>query len=52
MIACLMVIPLALICGRLRGIPSFWTPVDMSFGVIGIVPLLLAYRHIRALERA
>lgn len=52
MIACLMVIPLALICGRLRGIPSFWTPVDMSFGVIGIVPLLLAYRHIQALERA
>jgi hypothetical protein len=27
-------------------------PVDMSFGVVGIVPLILAYRHIRALERA
>jgi hypothetical protein len=50
MIACLMVIPLALICGPLRGIPAFWTPVDMSFGVIGIVPLLLAYRQIRLLE--
>jgi hypothetical protein len=50
MIACLMVVPFALICGPLRGIPLFWTPVDMSFGVIGIVPLLLAYRHIRLLE--
>jgi hypothetical protein len=51
MIACLMVIPLALICGPLRRIPAFWTPVDMSFGVVGLVPLLLAYRHIRVLER-
>jgi hypothetical protein len=51
MIACLMVIPLALICGPLRGIPPFWTPVDISFGVIGLVPLALAYRQIRFLER-
>lgn len=50
MIACLLVIPLAAICGPLRGIPLFWMPVDMSFGVMGIVPLMLAYRHIRALE--
>ncbi|MBO0834882.1 MAG: hypothetical protein J2P28_05090, partial [Actinobacteria bacterium] len=39
MIACLLVIPLAAICGPLRGIPTFWLPIDMSFGVIGIVPL-------------
>jgi hypothetical protein len=52
MIACLMVIPLALVCGPLRQIPAFWTLVDISFGVVGIVPLLLAYRHIRVLERA
>lgn len=52
MIACLMVIPLALICGPLRGIPGFWTLIDISFGVTGIVPLLLAYRHIRILDRA
>jgi hypothetical protein len=50
MIACVLVIPLAAICGPLRGIPWFWMPVDMSFGVVGIVPLMLAYRHIRALE--
>jgi hypothetical protein len=51
MIACILVIPLALIFGPLRGIPAFWTPIDCSFGVIGIVPLLAAYRHIRAIER-
>lgn len=50
MIACVLVIPLAAICGPLRGIPPFWMPIDMSFGVIGIVPLILAYRHIRELE--
>lgn len=52
MIACLMVIPFALIAGPLRGIPAFWTPVDMSFGAIGFLPLLAACRHIRALEHA
>jgi hypothetical protein len=50
MIACALVIPLAVICGPLRGIPAFWTPIDCSFGVIGIIPLVVAYRHIRKLE--
>lgn len=52
MIACLMVIPFALIAGPLRGVPAFWTLVDMSFGAVGVLPLLLAHRHIRALEKA
>jgi len=51
MVACLLVLPLAAVAGPLRGIPLLWMPVDMSFGVVGIVPLILAYRHIRALER-
>jgi len=25
-------------------------PIDMSFGIVGIVPLILAYRHICVLE--
>ena len=50
MIACVLVIPLAAICGPLRGIPLSWMAIDMSFGVIGLVPLILAYRHIRVLE--
>ncbi len=40
MIACLGVIPLALICGPLRGIPFYWRLIDCSFGVVGIMPLL------------
>lgn len=51
MIACVLVLPLALIAGPLRGIPSFWTPIDCSFGVIGFILLVLAYRQVRALER-
>jgi hypothetical protein len=51
MIACAGIVPLALICGPLRGLPFFWTCVDLSFAVGGIVPLALAYRHIRKLAR-
>jgi hypothetical protein len=46
MLACAGVIPLALICGPIRGIPFGWTCLDLSFGVVGLVPLGLAYRHI------
>jgi hypothetical protein len=49
MIACLMVIPLALICGSIRGIPLFWQLIDCSFGVFGIIPLLIARRWILSL---
>jgi len=49
MIACAAVIPFALVCGRLRGIPWFWQGVDMSFGVLGFVPLWVARRSIRRL---
>lgn len=49
MIACGLVIPLALICGPLRGIPFYWRLIDCLFGVIGIVPLWLAWRWIREL---
>ena len=51
MIACVGVIPLALIAGPIRGIPLGWELIDMSFGVIGIVPLIIVYRLIRRLER-
>jgi hypothetical protein len=47
MIACLLLILLALICGPLRGIPFFWTLIDCSFGVFGIIPVALAYRNIK-----
>ncbi len=53
MAACVLVIPLALICGPIRGIPFFWTLIDSSFGVFGIIPLLLVYwqtKRIMSLE--
>ncbi|MFD7644720.1 hypothetical protein ACFV4P_29200 [Kitasatospora sp. NPDC059795] len=50
MIACGGIVPLALICGPLRGIPLFWQFVDMSFGVFGLIPLLVVHRLIRTLE--
>jgi len=49
MIACLLVIPTALICGPIRGIPFFWRLIDCLFGVVGIIPLLVAWRDIRRL---
>ncbi|MFJ8669970.1 hypothetical protein [Streptomyces sp. NPDC093600] len=50
MIACVGIIPLALICGPLRDIPFWWSVIDMSFGVFGIVPLLVVRRMIKRLE--
>ncbi|MEU7073806.1 hypothetical protein AB0B30_24980 [Streptomyces narbonensis] len=50
MIACVGIIPLALICGPIRGIPFWWSVIDMSFGVIGILPLLVVRRLIKRLE--
>jgi hypothetical protein len=45
MIACALVIPWALLVGPLRGIPLYWSLIDCSFGVFGILPLALARRY-------
>ncbi|MFI1763455.1 hypothetical protein ACH41H_15605 [Streptomyces sp. NPDC020800] len=50
MIACAGIIPLALICGPLRGIPFWWSVIDMSFGVFGVVPLYVVRQKIKRLE--
>jgi len=47
MIACVLVIPWAMVLGPIRGIPFFWRLIDCSFGVVGIVPLYLAQRAAR-----
>ncbi len=47
MLACMLVIPAALIFDALRGLPFLWALIDCSFGVIGIIPLLLAYRLVK-----
>jgi hypothetical protein len=40
-IACVFVLPLALIAGPIRGIPLPWRLIDCSFGVFGAIPLLI-----------
>ncbi len=40
LVACAGVIPLALICGPIRGIPFYWRLIDCSFGAGGALPLL------------
>ncbi len=47
MIACVLVIPAAVIFDLLRSLPFLWLLLDCSFGVIGIIPLLFAYRLVR-----
>ena len=51
MIACLLVVPWALIFILMRGIPLFWWPVDSSFGLLGILPLWLARKYTLALAK-
>jgi hypothetical protein len=50
MIACVLVVPLALIAGACRQIPFGWRLIDCSFGVVGIVPLYFCWRWARCLE--
>lgn len=49
MIACVAVIPLALICGPIRGIPFFWTMIDCSFCLFGIIPLIFLLKYVKLL---
>ncbi|MEU0335363.1 hypothetical protein [Streptomyces sp. NPDC006193] len=50
MIACAGIVPLALVCGPVRGIPLWWSVLDMSFGIVGVVPLYVVHRKTRRLE--
>jgi hypothetical protein len=49
-IACAGVVPLALIAGYIRGIPLYWRLIDCSFGIVGVVPLLICLRYVRQIE--
>jgi hypothetical protein len=52
LIACLLVVPFALIFGAWRGIPLWWRLIDCSFGVLGFVPLWLCRRWTIELEKS
>jgi len=47
LIACVLVVPLALVCGAMRGIPFGWRLIDCSFGVFGSLPLIYCLRVVR-----
>jgi len=50
LIACALVIPLALICGQIRQIPFGWRLIDCSFGIFGAIPLLYCLKLTKALK--
>ncbi len=49
-IACILVIPFALVMGHLRGLPVWWRLCDCSFGVVGFGILWLCYTKIKKLS--
>jgi hypothetical protein len=51
MIACVILIPYALIFGAVRGIPFWWRLIDCSFGVLGFFPMWLCHKWSAELER-
>jgi hypothetical protein len=51
MIAAVAVIPLAVVAGRVRGLPGGWTVIDCAFGVLAMVPLVIAFVQVRRLQR-
>ncbi|MFN8297780.1 MAG: hypothetical protein U0T75_01645 [Chitinophagales bacterium] len=50
LIACVMVLPFALIMGGFRGLPLWWRLIDCSFGVVGFFPLWFARKAVLQLE--
>ena len=51
LIACVLVIPYALVFGALRGIPLWWRLIDCSFGVFGLLPLWVCRKWVRQLTQ-
>jgi hypothetical protein len=50
-LACIAIIPLAFIAAPIRHIPLFHVLIDCSFGIIGLIPLLICRRWIRQLTK-
>ncbi len=48
-ITCIAVVPYAFVFGEIRGVPVWWRVVDSSFGLIGLVPLVLSRLWLRRL---
>lgn len=50
MIACVLIVPFAMLAGHFRGIPFWWGLTDCSFGVFGLVALSQALGAIHKIE--
>jgi len=44
LIACVLVVPFAMVFGAVRGIPFWWRLIDCSFGVLGFAVLYPCYK--------
>ena len=51
MLACIAVLPLAVIAGNARDIPWFHILIDCCFGIFGIIPLYIVHKWIGQLEK-
>ena len=51
LMACIGIFPLAFIAGTIRQIPFYWQLIDCSFGVFGSIPLFIALKHTKQLEK-
>ena len=51
MISSVLVIPFAMICGGVRGIPVYWRLIDCSFGVFGFIPLWFCWKWTGEMEK-
>ncbi len=51
MLACLLIFPLAFICGPLRNIPFFHQLIDCSFGVFGFLYLYFIFSKINQIHK-
>lgn len=49
--ACVLVMPLAFIAGHIREIPVGWRMLDCSFGLLGLIPLLICIRYTNQLKK-
>ena len=48
--SCIAILPLAFIAGPIRKIPFFHILIDCSFGIVGLIPLLICRKWIREVE--
>ena len=51
LLACVLVIPYALVFGGLRGIPFWWRLIDCSFGLFGFIPLWFCRKWTKEVEK-